>query len=381
LDDFKGINDTLGHSMGDRFLIAMAERLKETFRADDEFFRIGGDEFLVYAQNYGNGRHIVTIAEKLQKALSTPVLIDEHQLQASGSIGIVLVPRDAQNYEHAVKRADIAMYRAKEEGKNCFHFYNEEMEAELLKQYELESSIRKGLDREEFSVFFQPIVDLETGDYVGGEALLRWKHEELGMVPPDVFIPIAEKSSCIDELCKFVISKAQDLIESLPARYPDFYISVNLSAVQVSRKDIEDELFCCIPDNIRKRLKMEMTESQIIENIDIYEENVRSMKEQGMGIFLDDFGTGYSNLGYLQRLKFDTVKIDKSFTRNIHSELEKQPVIRAISNMAREMGMTVVAEGVENEAELVALRNLKIAYGQGYYWSKPVPKEEFLKKI
>lgn len=381
LDEFKIINDTLGHGMGDKYLVALSDALLGVLRPSDHLFRIGGDEFLLMIEDFGSVNNLVYIAEKINREMQRSVYIQGHRMQCSGSIGIVIVPRDAEDFSTAVKRADIAMYRAKQSGKNRFHFYDEDTETEIMYRYELQKGIDTGLVQNEFYVHFQPIVNLNTGEYVGAEALLRWKHEQHGFIPPDVFIPIAEQSHKIDQLTELVFAEAQSLLEKTRESKPDFYVSVNLSPMQFVEPGIKSRLFQPIPADVAKRLVVETTESQMIENIDTYEQNISELKEHGIGVFLDDFGTGYSNLGYLNRLKFDTVKIDKSFTRDIDSKREKQPVIKAVSNLARDLNMTVVAEGVETEAELNTLCELNISHGQGYLWSKPIALDELLEKL
>lgn len=378
LDEFKFINDTLGHAMGDKYLIESSSRIKKSINKEDRLFRIGGDEFLIFTKAFNSEEQLVSIVEKIQAQLKNPLVDKDQEMRCSASIGIVIVPTDAKTYSETIKCANIAMTKAKEQGKNTYRFYDEEIESEMHMVYELQRSITSGLSKGEFYVEFQAIVDISRNQCVGAEALLRWQHPTYGLVPPDVFIPLAEKKFHIDQLSIFVIQQTTQLLDITAESHPDFYISVNISPMQLSKTGIGEKLLVDLKPDQLKRLKIEVTESQIIKNIEVYEENTKALKKHNIGIFLDDFGMGYSNLAYLQRLRVDCLKVDRSFTQNIDQDIEKQPVMRAIINLASEMKIKVIIEGVENEDELQTLKNMNAPYGQGYYWSKPVSQPALL---
>ncbi|EAR07859.1 putative bifunctional diguanylate cyclase/phosphodiesterase [Reinekea blandensis] len=372
LDEFKEVNDTLGHDVGDQYLVQVSDRLQEALRTTDQIFRIGGDEFLLFLENIKQIDDLVTIAEKLRANLSLPVTVDERLINCSGSIGMVVVPTDADSYQEAVKRADIAMYRSKESGKNCFHFYNPDMEQDLQDRVDFQNDMQQALVERQLRVQFQPIVSMDQEQIIGAEALIRWQHPQKGLIAPYQFISLAEKSDLINDLSRFVLEEACSLLADILPAHPDFYISVNLSPVQLRFPGLTSRIMTPRAIELAPHLKLEVTESQIIESMDTFRQNVEAIRELGFGLFLDDFGTGYSNLGHLQKLQFETLKIDRSFIQNIHERPDQLPLVRGITNLAKDLGLKVVVEGVETQAELAALRQLDIANGQGYFWSRPL---------
>lgn len=372
LDEFKEVNDTLGHDIGDQYLVQVSDRLQTTLRSADQLFRIGGDEFLLFLENIKQIDDLVTIAEKLRASLAQPVTVDERLINCSGSIGMVVVPTDADSYQEAVKRADIAMYRSKESGKNCFHFYNPDMEQDLQDRVDFQNDMQQALVERQLRVQFQPIVSMNNAEIIGAEALVRWQHPEKGLIPPDQFISLAEKSDLINELSRFVLEEACLLLTDILPGHPEFYVSVNLSPVQLRFPGLTNRIMTPRAIELAPHLKLEVTESQVIESMDIFRQNIEAIRELGFGLFLDDFGTGYSNLGHLQKLQFETLKIDRSFIQNIHERPDQLPLVRGITNLARDLGLKVVVEGVETQAELATLRQLDIANGQGYFWSRPL---------
>lgn len=381
LDEFKEVNDTLGHDVGDQYLVQISLGLSSVLRSTDQLFRIGGDEFLVYLENFQDIDNLVSVAEKIRIRLQEPVEIDQNTIKCSGSIGMIVLPTDADTYNEAVKRADIAMYRSKEQGKNCFQFYDPEMEQELLDRIAFQNDMQASLINRDFRVQFQPIVDIKTGEIIGAEALLRWHHPDKGLIGPVKFIPIAEKSDLINDLSRFVLEETCTLLTEVLPDQPDFYISVNLSPVQLKFPGLVGRIVTPRAQELAANIKLEVTESQIIDNMDTFLQNVNAIRSLGFGLFLDDFGTGYSNLGHLQKLQFETLKIDRSFIHNIHNRSDQFPLLKGITNLATDLNLKVVVEGVETEDELNVLKELNITSGQGYLWSRPVDRQVLLDRI
>lgn len=372
LDEFKEVNDTLGHDVGDQYLVQIAERLLTTLRTTDQLFRIGGDEFLLFLEDFKQIDNLLTIAEKLRKTLSKPVSIDERLIQCSGSIGMVVIPTDAENYQEAVKRADIAMYRSKERGKNCYHFYNSAMEQDLQDRVDFQNDMQSALAERHFRVQFQPIVSLDSEQIIGAEALIRWQHPQKGLISPFHFIPLAEKSELINDLSRFVLEETCLLLTDLLPTHPDFYVSINLSPVQLRFPGLTSRIMTPRALELARHIKLEVTESQVIESMEIFQQNVKAIRDLGFGLFLDDFGTGYSNLGHLQKMQFEALKIDRSFIQNIQEHPDRLPLVRGITNLAKDLGLNVVVEGVETQSELATLKQLDIGDAQGFYWSRPL---------
>lgn len=381
LDQFKELNDTLGHDLGDEYLVKISERLSVTLRSTDQLFRIGGDEFLVYLERFKHIDNLLHVAEKLRLTLEEPVKIGQSTVNSSGSIGMVIVPDDAANFTEVVKRADIAMYRSKEQGRNCYHFYNPAMEHELLDRLDFQNDLRRALAERHFCVYFQPIVDLQTERTVGAEALVRWRHPKKGLILPDQFIPVVEQSNLINELSRYVLEDSCQLLREILPENPDFHISVNLSPVQLRYADLSDLILNSTTCELAKNIKLEITESQVIEDMDIFTNNINTFHALGFGLFLDDFGTGYSNLGHLQKLQFEALKIDRSFVHDIHKDKDKRPLVKSITNLADNLGLNTVVEGVECADELAVLQQLNICCGQGYYWSEPLDKQALKRRL
>ena len=375
LDDFKTINDSLGHETGDRYLVAIAERLRDTTRNTDTVCRLGGDEFLLILEGLSDEHDASRIAATVQERIAKPVVTGQHKLVCSASIGIAVYPNDGDRYEDLVKKADIAMYRSKEMGRNTYHYYCESMNSDALERMQLLDDLRHALAHDELFLEYQPIVLLETGQVVGVEALCRWQHPTRGRIRPDIFIPLAEKSGLIVEIGAWVLRNAcKDVYELQQAYGYPLKVAVNVSTVQLKRDDFKERLREILQDiHIDPaHLELEITESELISDSPEFDASVQDIKDMGVSLAIDDFGTGYSNLGYVQKIKVAKLKIDRSFVHGIEGNADNQAIVRAVHNIADGLIMNTVAEGVENASELDVLKKLGITHGQGYLWSRPV---------
>lgn len=375
LDDFKTINDSLGHETGDRYLVAIAERLRDTTRACDTVCRLGGDEFLLILEDLSHERDISNIAGIVQERVSRPVITGQHKLVCSASIGISVYPDDGERYDDLVKKADIAMYRSKEMGRNTFHYYCSSMNSDALDRMQLLEDLRTALKDDELYIEYQPIILLSTGKIVGAEALVRWRHPSRGFVGPDVFIPLAEKSGLIVDIGAWVLERACRDIADLQRKYsPDFRVAVNVSTVQLKRDDFHERVKTVLAEVpfSPNSLELEITESELLSDSPEFDNAVTQLKAMGISLAIDDFGTGYSNLGYVQKIKVAKLKIDRSFVHGIETNSDNQAIVRAVHNIAEGLVMSTVAEGVEYQCELDILKALGITHGQGYLWSRPI---------
>ena len=380
LDRFKIINDTLGHEAGDDLLKEMAHRLKTTVRASDVVARLGGDEFVVLVQEVAEAKDVEIVARKLLAALMRPVLIDRQEYRVTASIGIAMFPSDGADEQALMKNADIAMYAAKEEGKNTHKFYSAEANVHSFERLALESGLRRGLEHNEFQLHYQPKVDLHTGRITGMEALVRWQHPELGMVPPGQFIPLAEESGLIVPLGRWVLKHAcAQNVAWQRAGLPPLCISVNLSARQFADEDLLADIAGALEESgLRPEfLELELTESMVMRNPERALAVLEAVKRMGVRLAIDDFGVGYSSLTHLKRFPIDTLKVDRSFIRDIPQDPEDKAIAEAIIAMGKSLNLTVVAEGVETAEQHGFLREHACDEMQGYYFSKPVPGERF----
>lgn len=376
LDKFKRVNDSLGHDVGDTLLIEAARRLKSCVRRNDTVARIGGDEFTVLLTDINGINGVNTVANKILGVFKTPINISRHSLNVSTSIGISLAPRDGTDATGLMKNADVAMYKAKEKGRNTYQFFTEEMNIQASNQLLLENDIRRALAADEFILHYQPLVDLSTYTIVGVEALVRWNHPEKGLLPPMDFIPAAEETGLITALGEQILIKAFAHAKQLHENhFPKIRISVNLSA----RQFIYGQLTETITQLLKQYaftgswLELEITENVLIENTDKTIEVLFALKNLGCTLSIDDFGTGYSSLSYLKQLPIDTIKIDRSFVKDIPHDLEDTEITAAIIAMAHNLKLTVVAEGVETIAQLEFLQQRNCDIAQGYYFHKPMP--------
>ena len=379
LDRFKVVNDTLGHAVGDRLLEQAAGRLTACVREADTVARLGGDEFTMILPDIGRGADAAIVADKVIESLSEPFWLEGHEVFIGGSIGITLFPADAEDTVTVLRNADMAMYRAKEAGRNVYRFFTQEMDAQVLMRMDLEKDLRRALGHKEFVIHYQPIVDLKSGRVVSAEALVRWIHPQRGMVSPGDFIPLAEETGLIGPLGEWVLRNA--CVEAKAwqdAGLPMLNVSVNLSSRQLKRGFSGGVIAGIFEETGMPpaRLTFEITETLIMEDSDDAVAWLNSIKDMGVGLSVDDFGTGYSSLSYLKRFPVDVVKIDRSFVRDVTEDPDDAALIEAILAMTHSLNLKVVAEGVETREQLEFLERLGCDMVQGYYFSKPVPFEE-----
>lgn len=380
LDNFKLINDTLGHMVGDELLKSVAARLRQSVRDTDTVSRQGGDEFVVVVVDVADAEDIAATTEKLLAKLSGTLDIGGHEIPTSGSIGISIYPDDTRDPDILLKNADTALYEAKSAGRNTYRFFAEHMNVEASQYLKTRHGLQRALDRGEFVLYYQPQVDLATGQVIAAEALIRWRHPEQGLVPPGRFIPVAEDSGLIVPIGAWVLREACRQIAAWDrAGLPAIVVAVNLSAVQFKRDKIDEAVARAIADaGIEpSRLELELTESLLISDTENVLTTVRHLKAIGVQLSIDDFGTGYSSLSYLKRFRVDKLKIDQSFVRDLASDPESAAIVQAIIQMAHSLNLRTVAEGVETAQMLEIITRYQCNEAQGYHFSRPVPAEEF----
>lgn len=386
LDRFKVINDSLGHMIGDQLLIAIARRLESCLNKHDTVARLGGDEFTILLENIKNDTDAAKVAERVQKALSTPFNLSGHEVFTSASIGITLSSTDFDRPEDLLRGADIAMYRAKAQGKACHEVFDHDMHTHVVALMQLENDLRRAVERQDFELYYQPIVALATGRIMGFEALVRWQHPEQGIISPAKFVPIAEETGLIIPLGQWVLREACRQLKQWQDEFssePPLTVSVNLSSRQFSQPSLINQIRQILVETgiDAHCLKLEITESAIMENTESAMDMLLQLKAMGIQLSVDDFGTGYSSLGYLYRFPMDVLKIDRSFVSRVDVDGEKLELVRTIITLAWNLGMDVVAEGVETTKQLAQLKALKCEYGQGFLFSKPLPRLEAAKLI
>lgn len=380
LDNFKTINDSLGHQYGDVLLQKVAARLRGCVRDTDTISRHGGDEFLIVLADQRDPDAISSVAAKIHALLTPPFDINGYELSTSASTGVAVYPDDGRDFDTLLKMADTAMYQAKEAGRNTYRFFTERMNTDALEQLNLGSALRRGLEHKEFQLYYQPQIDLETGNIVGAEALLRWWSSEYGLIMPGRFIPIAESSGLIIPIGEWALNEAcRQAVTWRDAGLPAVVVGVNLSAVQFKRGDLEEIVTKALSESGLDPgcLELELTESMLIHDTEKVLATVTRLKALGIKLAIDDFGTGYSSLSYLKRFQVDKLKIDQSFIRDIANDPEDAAIVRAIVQMARSLKLKTIAEGVESEAMLEHLREYRCDEAQGYLYSKPMPAEAF----
>jgi diguanylate cyclase (GGDEF)-like protein/PAS domain S-box-containing protein len=380
LDHFKYINDSLGHAAGDELLQSISKRLLASVRASDTVSRQGGDEFVILLSEIAYPEDAATSASKLLFSLTPPHFLAGQELHIDGSIGISVYPDDGEDAETLIKNADMAMYHAKEKGRNNFQFFKPEMNLKAVARQSLEGSLRCALQREEFLLHYQPKVNLRTGAITGVEALIRWKRTDRRLVPPSEFVPIAEDCGLIIQIGRWVLHEAcrqarewQD--EGLPFKR----VSVNVSAVEFLDRDFVKGVRTILSETglEARYLDLELTEGVLMEDVESTAEVLRELKGMGVRLAVDDFGTGYSSLSYLQQFPIDVLKIDQSFVRRITGDPDDSPIVSAIINMGKNLKQRVVAEGIETQEQLAFLRSQHCAEGQGYLFSRPLAATQF----
>jgi diguanylate cyclase (GGDEF)-like protein len=385
LDRFKNINDTLGHDIGDLLLQAISVRLNDVLRENDLIARIGGDEFVIIITDVQNESSVMECINKILEIFRHDTVIKGHSLKVSASIGVAMYPDDARDIKELMKYADIAMYKAKENGRDNFYFFTQSMNKTLHDEVFLINDMQRALNSGEFKLYYQPKVDTQTNSIVGAEALIRWEHSQKGMIYPDVFIRLAEGAGFIVKLGKWIVDDAVRFIGELSELgYDDLNISINVSSKQVKNFELYHDLRNALDKySIRgKQLSIEITESVMMEDAQNAAELLQKIKTLGINIYLDDFGTGYSSLSYLNKFPIDTLKIDKSFIDDISKEGDNgMLLLNTILAMGQTLGMDVIAEGVEEEFQLDYLKSKQCKYFQGYLMSRPIAKEEFLRLL
>jgi diguanylate cyclase (GGDEF)-like protein/PAS domain S-box-containing protein len=380
VDRFKNVNDTLGHAVGDRLLQQVSERLTRSVRSGDTVGRLGGDEFAVVLSNLATAQDANLVAQKIIASFKEPFRLDGGaEIYVTGSIGITLYPNDSTDQDTLIKNADAAMYRAKEVGRNAYRFYTPEMNARALELLSMESSLRRALDRREFLLYYQPKVSVASGDIVGVEALLRWRHPERGLVSPGEFMPVLEDTGLIVPVGEWVVGAVCAQINEWQGRGIDpKAVAVNLSARQFVDKELGATIRRILEENgvDPTLIELEITESSLMANTEESTRTLEFLAQLGVGLSIDDFGTGYSSLGYLKRFPLDALKVDRSFVRDITTSADDATITRAVISMAHSLGLKVIAEGVETQEQVSFLAEHGCDEFQGYFFSRPLPADE-----
>ncbi len=380
LDGFKHINDSLGHPIGDKLLQSIAQRLVSCVRGADTVSRQGGDEFIVLLSEVQHSEVAAVMATRILKAVATTHSVDKHDLHITTSIGVSSYPDDGLNAETLIKNADTAMYQAKENGRQCFRFFKPAMNARAVERQSIEESLRRALQRHEFTLHYQPKVCLRTGGIVGAEALIRWTHPKRGMLSPAQFIPIAEDCGLILPIGRWVLREACKQARAwVDAGQRPITMAVNVSAMEFGDDGFLDGLFTILEETRLEStaLEIELTESVLMKRVESTADILRTLRQRGVRVAVDDFGTGYSSLSYLRKLPIDALKVDQSFIRQISTGGDDVAIVTAVINMARSLKLRVIAEGVETRTELEFLKAHHCDEAQGYYFSKPVPARQF----
>jgi diguanylate cyclase (GGDEF)-like protein len=381
IDRFKAINDFLGHNAGDKMLVEVAKRLKGCMRGEDTVSRKGGDDFLLLLTNLAEPDAVITFLGELLSHFHAPFQIEDKEMTISVSVGVAIYPEDGVDFGTLLRKADMAMYRAKEAGRNTYRFFNEEMNDDALEKITLSSGLRRGLEAKQFTLHYQPQIELSSGKLVGAEALIRWKHPDLGLVSPGRFIPVAEETGLIVEIGDWVLREAcREAARWRQAGLTEPLVAVNLSALQFKRGDIEQSVTNALTASGLDpwMLELELTESILIRDTENVLATVKRLKLMGVKLSIDDFGTGYSSLSYLKRFEVDKLKIDQSFIRNLTTDQEDAAIVRAIIQMARSLGLRTIAEGVETKQVSDHLRLYHCDEVQGYFYGRPMPAEDFM---
>ena len=381
LDRFKNINDTMGHSVGDRLLQLATERLSGLVRRSDMLARLGGDEFILMLQGIDRDYAPGKVAETILGRLAAPYELQGRHYRVTGSIGIAVGPRDGDSVETLVRSADTAMYQAKAQGGNCFRLYDESMNQKVLRRVTLECRLREAFENGQLRVHYQPKISFMTGQIVGSEALLRWSDPELGVISPVEFIPVAEEANLIREIGDWTLRTACSQTRAWQqAGFPSLTVAVNVSACQISTDALRHSIVSTLWDSglDPTSLELELTESVLMRNDGSALDVLKKLKKIGIGISLDDFGTGFSSLSYLKAIPIDTLKIDRSFVRDYGIDPDDAAIISAVLSISEKLELRVVAEGVETERQRGLLERVGCHEFQGYLFSPAVSSDEFL---
>lgn len=384
LDRFKNVNDTFGHAFGDQLLIEASERLKTGLHSVDRVSRQGGDEFTVLIDGIRHAEDAEKVAQKIIHLLSQPFAIEGHELRIGCSIGIAMYPDDGEDAITLMKNADTAMYRAKEAGKNGYRFYLADMNETVIQKLVMEEWLNKALEYKEFVLYYQPQVDIFTNRMNGMEALLRWNHPRLGLIPPGEFIPLAEETGLIIPIGEWVLRTACKQNKAWQdAGYPALKMAVNISPIQFHQNDFVNVVLDALNESglAPQYLELEITEGIAMYHVDQVIQKLQTLRNLGVQISMDDFGTGYSSLTYLKRFPIHKLKIAQQFVRDITVDPDDAAIVQAIMAMAHSLKLNVIAEGVETEEQLAFLLDIRCKEIQGYIYSKPVPALEFVKLL
>lgn len=375
IDHFKVINDSMGHDAGDQLLNLISMRLRDTLRKSDTVARLGGDEFTVIIEYLQHSDDVIQITKNILSTLDLPAEVNGKEVYVGGSIGIAMYPQDGENFGVLLKNADTAMYKAKELGRNTFQFYASEMSHKAMQRLELENQIRTALKEDQFEVYYQPKIDLQNNKCMGVEALVRWNHPQRGLISPDDFVPLAEEIGLITQLDEWVMKAAcLQFMQWKQQGYPLNNLSVNISSRHFKEGNLIE--YCTtlleMTGISAEQLEIELTESALVDNYSNAKYILDKLHTMGLRIALDDFGTGYASMAYLKEFPFDTVKIDRSFIRDIPQDHEDAAIVTAMIQLSQALKLNIVAEGIETDQQRQFLYDNACGYGQGYLWSRPV---------
>jgi diguanylate cyclase (GGDEF)-like protein/PAS domain S-box-containing protein len=380
LDRFKSVNDAFGHELGDRLLKAVAERLTSTLGETEMIARLGGDEFAILQTDVKRSEDVAELARWIIDILGEPFMIDGHAVTSGASVGIAIHPTDGSDADTLLKNADVAMYRAKSDGRNTHRMFSADMNASARETVVLEADLRQALMRKEFQLHYQPQVDIRTGEIVGAEALLRWRRPNVGLVSPAEFLPLAEENGLIVPINEWVLHEAcRQACAWDAAGLPPIRVAVNLSPVQFAKRDVAQHVIEVLEETGLEptRLELELTENIVIQNNKSTSENLRRLQELGVTFSIDDFGTGYSSLAYVKNFPVNRIKIDQGFIRNLENDLNDAAIVRAIVSLGHSLNLDVIAEGVERAEQLEILLKEGCDEVQGYFFSRPLPASDF----
>jgi diguanylate cyclase (GGDEF)-like protein/PAS domain S-box-containing protein len=380
LDGFKHINDSLGHPVGDKLLQSVAKRLVDCVRGSDTVSRQGGDEFVVLLSEVAHLEDAATTVRRMLDAVGEAHSIDQHDLHVTSCIGVSVYPNDGLDAETLIKNADTAMYQAKENGPQTYQFFKSAMNVRAVERQGIEESLRRALERKELTLYYQPKINLRTGETTGAEALIRWTHPTRGRVSPAQFIPVAEACGLILPIGNWVLREAcQQARAWVEAGLPFGTMAVNISAMQLREKSFLDTVFAILKDTglDPSSLELELTESVLMKHAESTASILKTLRNTGVQLAVDDFGTGYSSLSYLRKFPIDALKIDQSFVRQITTVPDETIIVEAVISMGRSLKLRVVAEGVETQDQLAFLQSHQCDEAQGYYFSRPVPPHQF----
>ena len=380
IDDFKLVNDSFGHDAGDKLIKAVGQLISKSLRRADTVARLGGDEFAVIIEDINSPEDAISIADNLTTILEHNVRLDDQETYTSASIGIAVYPDDGKDARTILKNADTAMFRAKESGRHCFQFYKPELSVSAMERLDLENSLQAAFENDEFLIHYQPVIDIHKNEIVGVEALLRWQHPDKGMIQTTDFLPTVEKSGLIIALGEWLIfSVCKQIRVWQDAGLKEQNASINLAPRQFEEQDLVALFTQAIAENNIEgsSLSVEVTERTLIENVGEVESTLKKLRNMGIKVMLDDFGTGYASLAYLKDFPVDVVKIDREFISGIPDNPDDSAFVDAIAGLTRGLKLDLLAEGVETESQVKMLKSIGCHYGQGYYWSKALPGDEY----